>query len=33
MNGEKVGYALSLKTDPDIKHMKIDSAPASTTAR
>ena len=22
-NGEKLGYALSLKTDSDVKHMKI----------
>ena len=24
-NGEKLGYALSLKTELDVKHMKIDS--------
>ena len=24
-NGDKLGYALSLKTEFDVKHMKIDS--------
>ena len=32
-NGERLGYALSLKTDQDVKHMKIDSAPASRNIR
>ena len=27
--GEKLGYALSLKTELDVKHMKIDSTKAS----
>ena len=27
-NGEKLGYALSLKTELDVKHMKIDSTKA-----
>ena len=27
-NGEKLGYALSLKTEFDVKHMKIDSSKA-----
>ena len=30
-HGEKIGYALSLKTDQDVKHMKICSAPQEGT--
>ena len=33
LNGERLGYALSLKTEQDVKHMKIDSAPASRNIR
>lgn len=30
VNGEQVGHALSLKTDIDVKHMKIESTPAES---
>ncbi len=30
VNGEQVGHALSLKTEIDVKHMKIESIPAES---